>query len=90
MASPVSAESAASFSVWCRKQLMVLSGSKSLVSTYSIGDRRVRRLFPTEEAAQTFVGWRDMNFESGIISVRAGHSRTKRRRTVPMADNPRA
>lgn len=34
--------------------------------------------------------WRDVNFKTGIITVRPGTSKTKRRRTVPMKDNLRA
>lgn len=31
--------------------------------------------------------WRDVNFATGIVSVRASKSKTKRRRTVPMSPN---
>lgn len=31
--------------------------------------------------------WRDVNFATGIVSVRVGKSKTKRRRTVPMSAN---
>lgn len=35
------------------------------------------------------LNWSDINFETGVIIVRAGASKTKRRRTVPMAENLR-
>jgi integrase len=34
--------------------------------------------------------WQDINFKTGLITVKSGTSKTKRRRTVPMMDNLRA
>lgn len=34
--------------------------------------------------------WEDINFKTGLITVKSGTSKTKRRRTVPMMDNLRA
>ncbi len=36
------------------------------------------------------LNWEDINFQSGLITVKSGTSKTKRRRTVPMTDNLRA
>ena len=36
------------------------------------------------------LNWQDINFQTGLITVKSGTSKTKRRRTVPMTDNLRA
>ncbi len=36
------------------------------------------------------LNWQDINFQTGIITVKSSTSKTKRRRTVPMVDNLRA
>lgn len=36
------------------------------------------------------LNWRDINFQSGIITVKSGTAKTKRRRTVPIMDNLKA
>lgn len=34
--------------------------------------------------------WQDINFQTGLVTVKSGTAKTKRRRTVPMMDNLRA
>lgn len=34
--------------------------------------------------------WQDINFNTGLVTVKSGTSKTKRRRTVPMTDNLKA
>lgn len=36
------------------------------------------------------LNWQDINFQTGLITVKSGTSKTKRRRTVPLMDNLRA
>ena len=36
------------------------------------------------------LNWADINFQTGLITVKSGTAKTKRRRTVPMMDNLRA
>lgn len=36
------------------------------------------------------LNWQDINFQTGLITVKSGTAKTKRRRTVPMKDNLKA
>lgn len=36
------------------------------------------------------LNWQDINFQTGLITVKSGTAKTKRRRTVPMMDNLKA